>query len=243
VISLERRDGRPLRIGHRGAATLAPENTLPSFRAALETGVDLIEFDVIAGPDGELVVAHSRPEMQDETPTLDEILRFFVDEAPDTGVHVDLKEHGREKDVIDALRRSSLVERSFVSSSSFRAVRRLSTLQGPPVGITIPRGVFGISDSGRTAPVARGALRVLRLVTPYLVRPVLAYTRATSVVMHHTLVSPKSVRAAHARGAPVVTWTVDARAELARVDDAGVDAVVTNDPRIFSPESVSTLSA
>jgi glycerophosphoryl diester phosphodiesterase len=243
VISLERRDGRPLRIGHRGAATLAPENTLPSFRAALETGVDLIEFDVIAGPDGGLVVAHSRPEMQDETPTLDEVLRFFVDEAPDTGVHVDLKEYGREKDVIDALRRTSLVERSFVSSSSLRAVRRVSTLQGPPVGITIPRGVFGISDTGRTAPVARGALKVLRLVTPYLIRPVLAYTRAASVVMHHTLVSTKSVRAAHLRGAPVVTWTVDARAELARVVEAGVDAVVTNDPRIFAPESVSTLSA
>jgi len=243
VISLERRDGRPLRIGHRGAATLAPENTLPSFRAALETGVDLIEFDVIAGPDGELVVAHSRPEMQEETPTLDEVLRFFVDEAPDIGVHVDLKECGRERDVIDALRRSSLIERSFVSSSSLRAVRRFSTLQGPPVGITIPRGVFGISDTGRTAPVARVALRVLRLVTPYLIRPVLAYTRAASVVMHHTLVSPKSVRAAHSHGAPVVTWTVDARAELARVVEAGVDAVVTNDPRIFAPESVSTLSA
>ena len=59
VISLERRDGRPLRIGHRGAAALAPENTLASFRAAIEAGVDLIEFDVMAGRDGELVVAHS----------------------------------------------------------------------------------------------------------------------------------------------------------------------------------------
>ena len=48
VIRLERRDGRPLRIGHRGAAALAPENTLRSFRAAVEAGVDLIEFDVIA---------------------------------------------------------------------------------------------------------------------------------------------------------------------------------------------------
>lgn len=243
MISLARNDDRPLRIGHRGAATLAPENTLPSFRVALETGVDLIEFDVISGSDGALVVAHSRPEMQDDTPTLDDVLRFFVDEATEPGVHVDLKESGREKDVVDALRRFSLLERSFVSSASLRAVRRLSKLNEPPVGITIPRGVLGISDAGRTAPIARGALRVLRVLTPYLIRPLLAYTRAAAVVIHHTLVTPKSVRAAHALGVPVVTWTVDDRDDLARVVEAGVDAVVTNDPRIFAPESVSTLSA
>jgi len=46
------------------------------------------------------------------------------------------------------------------------------------------------------------------------------------------------VKRAHARGAPVVVWTVDTPEELSRVDRAGVDAVVTNDPSIF----VSTLT-
>lgn len=243
MISLARRDGRPLRIGHRGAAALAAENTLPSFRAALEAGVDLIEFDVVARADGGLVVAHSVPELRDETPTLDEVLRFFVDEAPQTGVHVDLKQSGRERDVVDALRRFDLIGRSFASSSSLRTVRRFAALDGPPAGITIPRGVLGVSDEGRTAPIARAALRFLRLVTPSCIRPLLTYTRAEAVVMHHTLVSSKSVGAVHARGVPVVTWTVDDADELARVIDAGVDAVVTNDPRIFQPDSVSTLSA
>ena len=52
MISLERPGGRPLRIGHRGAPALAPENTLPSFRAAVDVGVDLVEFDVAEGPGG-----------------------------------------------------------------------------------------------------------------------------------------------------------------------------------------------
>jgi glycerophosphoryl diester phosphodiesterase len=51
------------------------------------------------------------------------------------------------------------------------------------------------------------------------------------------------VRAAHARGAAVVTWTVDDPAVLARVTRAGVDAVVSNDPGIFASATVSTLSA
>lgn len=45
-------------IGHRGAAGLAPENTIPSIEAAVREQVDMIEFDVRATKDKHLVVAH-----------------------------------------------------------------------------------------------------------------------------------------------------------------------------------------
>lgn len=235
MISLQRRDGRPLRIGHRGAATLGPANTLASFRLAVATGVDLIEFDVCANGDGELVVAHSLGEIQTDTPTLAEALGFFAEEASELGVHLDLKQFGRERDVVNALRRFGLVERSFVSSVYIRTSRRVASLRGPRCGITIPRAVLGISDDGRGAPIARWGLRFLRFATPVLVRPLLWLARSTAVVMHHSIVSEASVRAAHARGAAVVTWTIDDPVEIARVDAAGVDAIVTNDPRLFLP--------
>jgi glycerophosphoryl diester phosphodiesterase len=44
--------------GHRGARGLAPENTLPSFLAALDHGVDTIELDLVVSQDGRLVVSH-----------------------------------------------------------------------------------------------------------------------------------------------------------------------------------------
>ena len=235
MISLERHEGRPLRIGHRGAATLAPANTLASLRAALEVGVDLIEFDVVAGSDGTLVCSHSPGEIQPDTPTLDEILAFFVEEAPAIGVHLDLKQFGRERDVVEALGRFALAERSFVSTVFMRTTRAIARLGGVRAGITIPRAVFGISDDGRGAPIARSGLRALRRTMPALVRPLLEISRASTVVLHHSIVTEASVRAAHARGAAVVTWTVDDREELARVDRAGVDAIVTNDPRLFLP--------
>ena len=65
--TVELRAGRVLRIGHKGAAALAPEkhaalapeNTLRSLALAVELGCDLVEFDVLSLDDGTLVLAHS----------------------------------------------------------------------------------------------------------------------------------------------------------------------------------------
>lgn len=45
-------------IGHRGAAGLEFENTLTSFRKAIDLGIEIIELDVWQTTDGELVVFH-----------------------------------------------------------------------------------------------------------------------------------------------------------------------------------------
>ncbi|MBI4518330.1 MAG: glycerophosphodiester phosphodiesterase [Deltaproteobacteria bacterium] len=48
----------PRVFGHRGAAGLAPENTLPSFALALELGAGYLELDVHGTRDGHIVVMH-----------------------------------------------------------------------------------------------------------------------------------------------------------------------------------------
>jgi glycerophosphoryl diester phosphodiesterase len=262
VISLERRDGRPLRIGHRGAAALAPENTLRAFRAAAESGVDLIEFDVLDLQDGTLVVAHSDDllevshgaavgrvrdkslaelrELCPELPTFDEALAFFGDEAHGLGAHVDLKSATAVPEVAAAIGRHGLRERSFVSSLDAVALRRFAGLEpGVRTGISYPQDRFRVHKRRGAGPFIRGGLRALRAVAPRLVGRLLSRSGASAVVLHHALVVPAVVRVAHARGAPVVTWTVRDRRDLARVDAAGVDAIVADDPTIF----VSTLSA
>lgn len=45
-------------VGHRGAAGLAPENTMASFKKALELGVDIIELDIHLSADDKLIVMH-----------------------------------------------------------------------------------------------------------------------------------------------------------------------------------------
>lgn len=49
---------RPWVIAHRGAAALAPENTLAAFKAAMAVGADAVELDVHLSRDGKLIVMH-----------------------------------------------------------------------------------------------------------------------------------------------------------------------------------------
>lgn len=51
---------RILRIGHRGAAGHAPENTIAAIRSGVSLGVDFVELDVRRSRDGRLVVMHDK---------------------------------------------------------------------------------------------------------------------------------------------------------------------------------------
>jgi len=256
VIALERRSGRPLYIGHRGAASLAPENTLESFRAAAAAGVDLIEFDVLELESGELVLAHSNDldevshgqargtvrdksfaalrEVAPDLPTLDEALEFFRVEAPEIGVHVDLKSAKSAEQVLSALRRFELVERTLLSSFHLNALRQLGSLEPRlRTGASFPRDRLHVSDMGGSGPLIHVALRVSRPVVPIIARVLLARSRASTLVLHHALVTERVVSRAHARRIPVVAWTVDDALDGARLDKAGVDALVVNNPAKF----------
>ena len=48
----------PRIIAHRGASSLAPENTIAAFSKAMEVGARWFEFDVDITGDGSLIVIH-----------------------------------------------------------------------------------------------------------------------------------------------------------------------------------------
>src|ERR687891_2110449 len=51
-------DRRVLNIAHQGGEIEAPSNTLFAFKTAIDKGADVLELDVHATADGELVVLH-----------------------------------------------------------------------------------------------------------------------------------------------------------------------------------------
>jgi glycerophosphoryl diester phosphodiesterase len=253
---LERRDGRPLLIGHRGAADLAPENTIRSLRAGVAAGVDLVEFDVLALTAGELVLAHSEDlfevshgavrgrvrdfslqrlrEISPELPTLDDALTFFVEEAPGVGIHLDLKSAGVENEIVSALVRFGLAERTLVTSLRPEVVRRLAVIDPRVrVGISFPEDRLQLAKRRGGGLFVWAGLRWIRPLTPQLVTRLLGRSGATVLSLQHALVTRAVVERAHRLGAAVVAWTVKRREDFRRVDGAGVDAVVVNDPRMF----------
>jgi glycerophosphoryl diester phosphodiesterase len=216
---------RPLVIGHRGAPTLAPENTLASFEAALSAGADAIELDVGAG----LFVAHSEHEVPVDALSLDDALDFV--RARGTAVLVDLKRAGIERDVATSLRRHGLLERAFVSSTSPRSLRRLAAADGDVTrSISYPHDRYRISRFDWPGALTTGTAAALRRAMPLRVPLLLSATRARALTLHHTLVSAAVVRAARRRRAALLAWTVNDGGRIAALARLGVDGIITDDP-------------
>jgi glycerophosphoryl diester phosphodiesterase len=226
---------RFLRVGHKGAAALAPENTIASLAAALEQRVDMIEFDVVDSPDGMLVLAHSHEEIAPGAVSLDQALGFLAREAPaSVRVDLDLKWHGFEEDVIAVLRRHDLVDRALVSSFFPHSLRRFRELEPElTTGISYPWDKRGLSTKRALKPFVRTGVAALRSALPYRIASMVAAAGAGAAMLHYSVLSRAAVARCHARGVSVFAWTVDERELLERVLAIGVDGVITNDPRIF----------
>jgi glycerophosphoryl diester phosphodiesterase len=224
-----------LRIGHKGAAALAPENTIPSLAAAIEHGVDLVEFDVIDAPDGRLVLAHSHEEIEPGAATLDDALAYLATEAPpELGIDLDLKWHGFEQDVAEALRRHGLVERAI--ACSFFAPSLLELRRHEPslrTGLSYPWDRRGLANRRSLKPVVQAGAAALRATLPRRIGRMVGTAQAGAAMLHFSILSPATVRRCHALGIQVYCWTVDDPALLDRVVAMGVDGVISNDPRIF----------
>ena len=224
---LLRQGGRPLVIGHRGAAAVAPENTLESLEAAVAAGADLVEFDLQPS----LELGHSSTERPGRPLGLDEALGYLA--STEVGVHLDLKLPGYEAEAVAALHRHGLGGRALIATAwaaSSRAVAALAP--GLPVAIGYPRDRYGVSRLPWPAGAGRLGAAALRPAMPARARVLLRTSRATAIALHHTLCTRAAVRAAHRLGVPVLVWPVNDPARAEQLAALGVDGIVTDDPAL-----------
>lgn len=198
------------RIGHRGAAGHAPENTIESFEKAHALGCDEVETDVWLADDGRLLVTHDRPGPDVEL-TLQEVLDFCRGKM---AVNVELKAEMSEKSAHQTGARVGklLAERkdpdAYVSSFWWAALEG-TKIAGPSV-----RRAFVFSDSPSRSALMEGA-RDMRL---WALHPNRAYV--TSELVH----------AAHAAGLKVNAWIVNEPREIAHCAELGVDGIMSDFP-------------
>ncbi len=218
-----------LRIGHRGARAYEPENTLRSFRRALELGVNAIEFDVRRTKDGELVVIHDNKvdrttdgkglvneltlkeikelntEKGEKIPTLEEALDFLDRKVK---LLIELKETGFEDKVLEVIKSKGLEDNVIIISFHEEALRRIRELSDK-----IETGLIYVKHKN---PIKAA----LSLKAQYLL-PLYRFT-------HSTL-----IKKAHENGLKVIVWTINTLEEAQEYARKGVDGIASDKPDIL----------
>ena len=218
-----------LRIGHRGARAYEPENTLLSFRKALEMGVDAIEFDVRRTKDNHLVVIHDADvkrttngkglvadftlkEIKDlstekggKIPTLEEVLELLDSKVK---ILVELKEQGYEEKVLSIVCAKKVEKNVIITSFLEPALKKIRELN--------PEVETGLIYAKPPNPVKSA----LELKASYLL-PLYRFT--------HTA----NVEKAHQNGLKVLVWTINTKEEAEEYAKKGVDGIATDKPDIL----------
>lgn len=209
------------RIGHGGASALAPANTLASFDAALEVGVDMVEFDV-RSYHGELILAHTifHSRLLRSVRLEDALAHLSTPRFAEVDLNVDLKRPGCEPALLDALRRWELVERTLISSQVPAVLDRVRALE--------PTARVGISVGGR---IARISCRWRDWRTHVLAG--LACRRWDALMAQHRLVDDALLEDVSARSGLLYAWTANERDVIDRLLGVGVHGIATGDPRLF----------
>jgi glycerophosphoryl diester phosphodiesterase len=226
------------RVGHKGADLIAPGNTYASFDAALEAGVDMIEFDVLREQGSDrLLLAHDYEDAaRRATVTFEEGLAYLINEQFD-GIEfdVDLKLPGYELPVVGALRAFGVLDRALISTqygSSLAAIRAAEP--AVRLGWTVPRLRRDPFRSRVLQPLARGIAEVARRALPERAAAAIRARRCDALMAHWRLVSPSLVEAVRGAGGELYVWTVDDLQTLRALEALGVTGVITNDPRLFA---------
>jgi len=244
----EQPDGVPAyrRVGHKGAGAIVSGNTAESFDAAVEVGVDMIEFDVLRAKEGRLVVAHDHHDALIRKPMdLAEALDLFGD-PPLDGVEIDcdLKLPGREAELAGALAGSALVERAMVSTMEIESLLKLRQLEPDlRLGWTYPKTRRDWTQYGWAGPALRAGLSAIRRRFPSILERKAPQLGVSAVWAYHPIVTPRLVQAARNAGIELIAWTVDDAERIRELLDMGVDGICSNDPRLFEVAERKVVSA
>jgi glycerophosphoryl diester phosphodiesterase len=243
----------PIAIAHRGGADELPENTLAAFDAAVELGYRHLETDAHLSSDGVVLSFHDHildrvtdghGRLRDLTaaaigeadaayhfspdgithplrgtglriPTMEQVLTRW----PDVFVNIDVKSDAVVEPLVALLSGLGAMDRVCVGSFSDERLRRIRRLSNRRICTSMgPPSITAAWLASRTGRMPRRQADCLQV-------PV----RARRLV----IVDSRFVEAAHRSRLQVHVWTIDDADEMTALLDLGVDAIMTDRPRLL----------
>lgn len=217
-------------VGHRGARGLEPENTIRSFRRALELGVDVIECDVHLTQDGYVILMHDHTVDRttngtgapgsftldairrldagqgERVPTLEELIELVQGKAE---LHIELKDPTALVPVLAIVDARRVRDQVFLTSGDTELLKRLRSADP---GIHIEH-IFG-----NPPPDA-----VQRAVD----------VRAARVSCRFNHLTQAFVDGSHCHGLEVIAWPPNTPEEQRYAIGFGVDIICTDRPDVL----------
>lgn len=218
-----------LLVSHRGASRYEPENTLRSFRRAVDMGSRAIEFDVRRSLDGRAVVIHDRKvdrttdgkgpvskktlaELRsldagggERIPVLEEVFENFAGKC---GFVIELKEPGAEGETLRLVEKYGVAGRVAVVSFRKDCLRRVREIRSD-----VATGLITVFGAG----CVRAALSL----------------GCGVVATNHRFATRGLVRRAGESGLRVFCWTVNDREKCERLRDMGISGAITDRPDLL----------
>jgi glycerophosphoryl diester phosphodiesterase len=222
-------------IAHRGASSIAPENTLSAFKKAIELKADYIELDVHQSKDGEIVIMHDANTFRktghfglirnmfleelkqldcgdgERIPTLRELIKLAKGKI---GLNCEIKARGFAKQIVNILNEEEILDSTIISSFKHDVLLRIQKLE--------PRIKLASLEPTRTGWIKswlsrKKLIRVAIKNNFYAINP------------FFKLVNENFVNKAHNNNLKIFPWTANTYPALKKLINKGVDGIITND--------------
>lgn len=237
--------GKVLNIGHRGAPGVAPENTIPSFLKAVETGADGIELDVVLSKDGAVMVFHDYL-LQKKTDGQGLLTKHTKSElqALDAGGYFSGEYAGTQMptlpEVAEALDANTFIlieiktnpfTGAGIEKEVAAVISEYNLYERVVVSSFNPFSLLRVKEANKKIPV--GVLHVpifqcllnrasfATMVNPDVLHP------------HYKLVNDNYMKKAGEKGYRVIPWTVNTEEAMQKMIDMKVDGIVTDHADVF----------
>ena len=213
---------------------------MPAFEHAVRLGYRYLETDAHLTADGVLIAFHddrldrvtdrtgviaelpwravkeARVDGREPIPLLEDLLTAW----PDVRINIDPKQDAAAAPLAAAILHTRATDRVCIGAFSDKRIAKVKVLTGPALCTSMgPREVARLVSASRGGPGRGGILSPCAQVPPKQGRV--------------PLVTPRFVETAHQFGVQVHVWTIDDRAEMARLLDLGVDGIMTDRPQVL----------